>query len=96
MILQALNDLYERLADDASYELPRPGYSTQKVSFCVVIKPDGTLVSVSAQADPAVANQWVGYVVADQAGVWTVKASCTTPRAAVDQSTFTVMASLPG
>lgn len=46
MILQALNDLYERLADDASYELPRPGYSTQKVSFCVVIKPDGTLVDI--------------------------------------------------
>jgi hypothetical protein len=35
-------------------------------------------------------------VVADQAGVWTVKASCTTPRAAVDQSTFTVMASVAG
>lgn len=46
MILQALNDLYERLADDAAYELPRPGYSTQKVSFCVVLKPDGTLVDI--------------------------------------------------
>lgn len=46
MILQALNDLYERLADDASYELPRPGYSTQKVSFCVVLTPDGTLVDI--------------------------------------------------
>ncbi|MEQ1749892.1 MAG: type I-C CRISPR-associated protein Cas8c/Csd1 [Prosthecobacter sp.] len=46
MILQALNDLYERLADDASYELPQPGYSTQKVSFCVVLKPDGTLVDI--------------------------------------------------
>lgn len=46
MILQALNELYERLADDASYELPRPGYSTQKVSFCVVLKPDGTLVDI--------------------------------------------------
>jgi hypothetical protein len=61
-----------------------------------VKKPDGSLVTVSAQADPAVANQWVGYVVADQAGVWTVKASCSSPRAAVDQSSFTVMASLPG
>lgn len=46
MILQALNELYERLADDDSYELPRPGYSTQKVSFCVVLKPDGTLVDI--------------------------------------------------
>ncbi len=46
MILQALNELYERLADDPAYELPRPGYSTQKVSFCVVLKPDGTLVGI--------------------------------------------------
>ena len=46
MILESLNNLYERLADDASYELPRPGYSTQKVSFCVVLKPDGTLVDI--------------------------------------------------
>jgi hypothetical protein len=61
-----------------------------------VKKPDGTLLSVVAQADPDRANEWVGYVVADQAGVWTVKASCTTPRPAVDQSSFTVMASLPG
>lgn len=46
MILQALNELYERLADDPAYDLPRPGYSTQKVSFCVVLKPDGTLVDI--------------------------------------------------
>lgn len=46
MILQALNELYERLADDPAYELPRPGYSTQRVSFCVVLKPDGTLFDI--------------------------------------------------
>ncbi len=46
MILESLNNLYERLADDPSYELPRPGYSTQKVSFCVVLHPDGTLVDI--------------------------------------------------
>jgi hypothetical protein len=51
---------------------------------------------VVAQADPDRANEWVGYVVADQAGVWACKASCTTPRPAVDQSSFTVMASLAG
>ena len=61
-----------------------------------VKKPDATLLSVAAVADPDRANEWVGYVVADQSGVWTVRASCTTPRPAVDQSTFTVMASLPG
>ena len=61
-----------------------------------VKKPDASFVTVSASVDPARANEWIGYVVADQAGVWTVKASCSTPRPAVEQSSFTVMASLPG
>ena len=61
-----------------------------------VKKPDGTFVNVIAEAAPDRPNEWVGYVVADQAGVWACKASCTTPRAAVDQSSFTVMASLAG
>lgn len=61
-----------------------------------VKKPDGILVTVAATADPARANEWIGVIVADQAGTWTVKASCTTPAPAVEQSTFTVMASLPG
>lgn len=46
MILQALNELYERLVPDASYELPSPGYSTQKVSFRVVLEPDGKLFGI--------------------------------------------------
>ncbi len=65
------------------------------VSFRVK-KPDGTFVTVAASPDPERVNEFVGVLVADQAGVWAVKASCTTPRAAVDQSSFTVMASLPG
>ena len=59
-------------------------------------KPDASLLTIAAVEDPARANEWIGYVVADQAGVWTVKASCTTPRPAVEQQSFTVMASLPG
>jgi hypothetical protein len=61
-----------------------------------VKKPDGSLVTVAATQDPARANEWIGYVVADQAGTWAVKASCTTPRPAVEQQSFTVMVSLPG
>lgn len=61
-----------------------------------VKKPDGAFVTVAATEDPDRANEWIGYVVADLAGVWTVKASCTTPRPAVEQHSFTVMASLPG
>lgn len=61
-----------------------------------VKKPDGALSTVAASEDPARANEWIGYVVADQAGVWTVKASCSTPRPAVEQQSFTVTASLPG
>ena len=65
------------------------------VSFRVK-KPDGTFVTVAASPDPARVNEFVGVLVADQAGVWNVKASCQTPNPAVEQSSFTVMASLPG
>jgi CRISPR-associated protein Csd1 len=43
MILQSLYDLYERLSRDPDYEISLPGYSLQKITFKVVIKPDGTL-----------------------------------------------------
>lgn len=46
MILQSLNQLYERLAKDPSYGLPTPGYSVQKVTFCIVLHPDGRLHSI--------------------------------------------------
>ena len=59
-------------------------------------KPDASFLTIAAVEDPARANEWIGYVVADQAGVWTVKASCSTPRPAVEQQSFSVMASLPG
>jgi len=65
------------------------------VSFRVK-KPDGTFVTVAASPDPARANEFVGVIVADQAGLWNVKASCQTPNPAVEQSSFAVMASLAG
>ena len=65
------------------------------VSFRVK-KPDASFVTVAANPDPARANEFIGTLVADQAGVWNVKASCQTPSPAVEQSSFTVMASLPG
>ena len=43
MILQSLNSLYDRLKDDKDYQIASPGYSLQKISFKVVIKPDGKL-----------------------------------------------------
>lgn len=46
MILQALNNLYSRLAADPSYEIAPPGFSPQKISFRVVLKLDGTLVAI--------------------------------------------------
>jgi len=46
MILNALNDLYTRLADDPEYEIAKPGYSPQNISFRVVLKPDGTLFAI--------------------------------------------------
>ncbi|MEI8292998.1 MAG: type I-C CRISPR-associated protein Cas8c/Csd1 [bacterium] len=46
MILQALNDLYDRLASDPAYEIAPPGFSPQKISFRIVIKLDGSLVAI--------------------------------------------------
>jgi CRISPR-associated protein Csd1 len=46
MILQSLYKLYDRLADDPAYGIAKPGYSPQKISFRVVLKPDGTLFAI--------------------------------------------------
>ncbi len=46
MILNSLNDLYSRLADDPDYEIAKPGYSPQNISFRVVLKPDGSLFAI--------------------------------------------------
>ncbi len=46
MILQALNELYDRLAQDPAYEIAPPGFSPQKISFRIVLKPDGSLFTI--------------------------------------------------
>lgn len=46
MILQSLHDLYDRLLGDAAYQLAAPGFSPQKISFGVVLRPDGSLFKI--------------------------------------------------
>lgn len=46
MILQELAALYDRLADDPAYGLAKPGYSRQKITFEIVLRPDGTLHAI--------------------------------------------------
>lgn len=46
MILQSLNELYQRLSADPENGLPVPGFSLQNITFCIVIRPDGTLVDI--------------------------------------------------
>jgi len=46
MLLASLEQLYRRLATEPAYEIAPPGYSLQKITFCVVLKPDGTLHEV--------------------------------------------------
>ncbi len=46
MILQSLNDLYHRLADDPKTGMPKAGYSLQNITFRVVIRKDGSLVEI--------------------------------------------------
>lgn len=53
MILQALNELYERLAEDDSYELPQYGHSLQKITFKVVLRPNGELVGIEDARIPS-------------------------------------------
>jgi CRISPR-associated protein Csd1 len=43
MILQALKGYYDRLADDPESGIARPGFSEQKITFIVVLNPDGSL-----------------------------------------------------
>lgn len=43
MILQSLNELYDRLERDPDYLIARPGWSIQKVTFRVVLTPTGGL-----------------------------------------------------
>ena len=43
MLLQSLDQLYDRLSGEPEYEIAPSGYSLQKITFCVVLKPDGTL-----------------------------------------------------
>ena len=45
-ILAALTRAYERLPDAAPY-----GYSSEKIGFCIVLNPDGTVTEVADLRD---------------------------------------------
>lgn len=53
MILQRLAGYYDRVAADpaAADRLPKAGYSLQKISFCVVLRSDGTLQQFQSLMD---------------------------------------------
>jgi CRISPR-associated protein Csd1 len=46
MILQALNDYYERLKDNADMDIPFLGFSSQKIHFALLLNPEGELLQV--------------------------------------------------
>ena len=46
MILQALTRYYDRLETDPEQNVANFGFSREKISFCVVLKPDGTPVQI--------------------------------------------------
>jgi len=52
MILQSLHKLYQRIADDPAYGIAPPGYSVQKISFKVVLKPSGELFAIEDAQTP--------------------------------------------
>lgn len=45
MILQRLVEHYDRLEASGAVKLAQPGFSQQKISFCIVLEPDGQLNS---------------------------------------------------
>ena len=51
MILQALHQLYGRLAEDPANGLPNPGFSLQGISFKVVLHDDGQLHEIAVVKD---------------------------------------------
>ena len=52
MILQSLNDLYTRLAEDPAYKIAPPGFSPQKIAFRIRIRVDGSLVQIEDARTP--------------------------------------------
>lgn len=52
MIFSALYELYHRLEGDPDYEIAPPGRSYQKVSFVVVLNPDGSLFEIQDARQP--------------------------------------------
>jgi len=53
MVLRSLYELYDRLASDSSYDIAAPGRSYQKVTFVVVLEPDGSLAGIEDARVPA-------------------------------------------
>lgn len=51
MLLRALDELYGRLAGDDRYEIAPPGFSSQKISFRVVLRPDGSVFGIDDARD---------------------------------------------
>ncbi|MFG6178672.1 type I-C CRISPR-associated protein Cas8c/Csd1 [Halomonas sp. THAF12] len=49
MILSALNDYYQRLAEEE--KVPLPGFSSEKVSFCLVFSQDGKPLQIDDLRD---------------------------------------------
>ncbi len=47
MILQALNDYYNRLKEDSSSDIPLRGFSRQKIHFALLLNREGKLVQVT-------------------------------------------------
>lgn len=51
MILQSLHSLYDRLTREPEYGVAEPGFSQQKLSFAVVLAPDGTLRAIQDERE---------------------------------------------
>ncbi len=53
MVLRALYELYDRLVSDPEYGIAPKGFSYQRVSFVIVLEPDGSLCAIEDARIPA-------------------------------------------
>ncbi|MBN1424476.1 type I-C CRISPR-associated protein Cas8c/Csd1 [Candidatus Fermentibacteria bacterium] len=53
MVLHALYELHDRLVSDAAYGIAPSGFSYQRISFVVVVNPDGALHAIEDARIPA-------------------------------------------
>ncbi len=63
MILTALHNLYDNLAEDPASGITPLKFAPQKISYRVTLKKDGTLFSISPVSDTVSKKNYMRHIV---------------------------------